>query len=188
MRLLALADEPPPADVARLVADNRPDLLVTLGDLRPDWLSCISELELPRLGVHGNHDDPGQLEALGISDLHLRTTEVEGWTFSGFEGCVRYGAGGPFQYTREDAARLAGLLPPADVLLTHCPPRGVNDEPDDPAHLGFDALRDWVERHQPFYLLHGHTTPDPRRRVHRLGKTDVIWVRGATNIELGRGS
>ena len=28
-------------------------------------------------------------------------------------------------------------------------------------------------------LLHGHTTPDPRRRTHRLGATEMVWIRGA---------
>jgi len=60
----------------------------------------------------------------------------------------------------------------------------VNDEPDDPAHAGFHALREWVERHQPRYLLHGHTTPDPRTRTGRLGETEVVSVRGAIPIDL----
>ena len=47
------------------------------------------------------------------------------------------------------AAKLVGRLPAADVLLTHSPPAGVNDDPDDPAHVGYDGLRDWVDRHRP---------------------------------------
>jgi hypothetical protein len=62
----------------------------------------------------------------------------------------------------------------------------VNDEPDDPAHAGFVALRDWVERHGPRYLLHGHTTPDPRRQVRRFGATEVAWIRGAVLVDLTR--
>jgi uncharacterized protein len=182
LRVLALADEPPPADPAELVGGV--DAVVTLGDLQPAWTGSLAGVELPRLGVHGNHDGEGELVTLGIRDLHLRRAEVGGWSFAGFEGCVRY-RDGPHQYTQEEAARLAHRLPSADVLLCHCPPWGVNDEPDDPAHVGFKALRDWVEHHQPRYLLHGHTTPDPRTRAHRFGSTRVIWVRGARTIDLG---
>lgn len=185
MRLLAFADEAPPADPAELVASNHPDAVVTLGDLDPAWIASLGAVDLPRLGVHGNHDGEDELATLGIHDLHLTLGRVDGWTFTGFEGCVRYGDG-PHQYTQEEAAELARRLPPADVLLCHCPPRGVNDEPDDPAHTGFSALRAWAERHQPRYLLHGHTIPDPRRRTHRLGATKVVWVRGASVIELRR--
>jgi uncharacterized protein len=185
MRLLAFADEPPPAEPADLVARNRPEAVVTLGDLEPDWIASLGGLELPRLGVHGNHDGPDQLAPLGIQDLHLARTQVGDWSFAGFEGCVRYGEGA-HQYTQDEASGLAGRLPGADVLLCHCPPWGVNDEPDDHAHVGFRGLRDWVEEHQPRYLVHGHTTPDPRTQVHRLGRTEVIWVRGVQLLELDR--
>jgi uncharacterized protein len=185
VRLLAFAGEAPLVDAAGLVASNRPDAVVTLGDLDPAWTAPLETLDLPRLGVHGNHDGENQLAAAGIRDLHLTLVRVGGWTFTGFEGCVRYGDG-PHQYSQDEAAALARRLPPADVLLCHCPPWGVNDEPDDPAHVGFTALRAWVERHQPRYLLHGHTTPDPRRRTHRLGGTKVVWVRGASVVELER--
>jgi uncharacterized protein len=186
VRVLALADERPPADPAELAADNRVDAILTLGDLEPEWLVSLSDTGLPRLGVHGNHDGEGQLQGLGIADLHLSRTELDGWSFSGFEGCVRYRRGGVHQYTQRQAARLARRLPAADVLLCHCPPWGVNDEPDDPAHAGFQALRDWAERHEPRYLLHGHTTPDPRTRAHWIGHTEVSWGRGAVVLELER--
>ncbi len=185
MRLLAFADVAPPAEPGVLVKGNAPDALLTLGDLRPGWLGRLDDFDLPVLGVHGNHDARGDVARMGAEDLHLRRVELGGWSFAGFEGCVRY-RDGAFQYTQEQASALAAELPGADVLVCHCPPLGVNDEPDDPAHVGFDALRAWVERHAPRYVLHGHTTPDPRRRVHRLGGTEVVWVRGARVVELRR--
>lgn len=185
MRLLAFADEAPPVDAAELVAANHPDAVVTLGDLDPAWIASLEALDLPRLGVHGNHDGDDELATLGIRDVHLALERVGDWSFTGFEGSIRYGEG-PHQYTQEEAAELARRLPAADVLLCHSPPEGVNDEPDDPAHVGFSALRAWVERHRPRYLLHGHTTPDPRRRLHRFGSTEVVWVRGVCVVELRR--
>jgi uncharacterized protein len=185
MRLLALADEAPPLDADELVARNRPDAVVTLGDLPRSWLAALEAVDVPRLGVHGNHDGVDDLREVAIDDVHLSRVELDGWSFSGFEGCVRYRKG-PHQYSQRQAARMARRLPAADVLLCHTPPFGVNDEPDDPAHVGFEALRGWVERHEPRYVLHGHTTPDPRTRVDQLGATQVVWVRGARLIELER--
>jgi Icc-related predicted phosphoesterase len=185
VRVLAFADEPPPREAAEVVALNHPDVVVTLGDLEPNWIASLSTVDVPRIGVHGNHDGEHELTALGIQDLHVSRTELGAWSFAGFEGCVRYGDG-LHQYTQEEAAEMSRRLPAADVLLCHCPPWGVNDEPDDPAHLGFQALRDWVERHEPRYLLHGHTTPDPRMRVDHLGATEVVWVRGVALLELER--
>lgn len=185
LRLLALADEAPRADPARIAVDNGVHAVVTLGDLEPESIASLAGLAIPLLGVHGNHDAEGQLGELGIADVHLARTEIGDWTFAGFEGCVRYRRG-PHQYSQAEAASLARNLPPADVLLCHAPPAGIDDEPDDPAHTGFAALREWVERRRPRYLLHGHTQPDPRTRVHRFGDTEIIWVRGATVVELRR--
>src|SRR4051812_48283244 len=186
MRLLVLADDAPPADPVELAVRNAVDAVVTLGDLRPEWLVSLPAAGVPLLGVHGNHDGVGDLARVGIEDIHRRRVEVGGWSFAGWEGCVRYGRGGPHQYTQEQADALVPALPAAEVLVCHCPPLGVDDDPDDPAHVGVRALRDWVERHEPRLLLHGHTTPDPRTRRRHVGATEVVWVRGARVVELDR--
>jgi uncharacterized protein len=156
-----------------------------LGDLEPAWTEGLGEVELPKLGVRGNHDADDALSALGVEDLHLRRLELGGLSFSGFGGSPRYSPHGGNEWTEEEAEKMLALLPPADVLLTHCPPAGVNDEPDDRAHRGSPALRTWVERNQPGWLLHGHTLPNPARRVSELGPTRVVHVRGAVPIEIG---
>ena len=38
-----------------------------------------------------------------MEDVHLRRVTVGGMTIAGFEGCVRYGQGGPHQYTQKEA-------------------------------------------------------------------------------------
>jgi Icc-related predicted phosphoesterase len=120
-----------------------------------------------------------------VEDLHLRRTEVGGLSWCGFAGSPRYSPHGGNEWTEQEAERELALLPASDVLLTHSPPEGVNDEPDDHAHRGSAALRAWVERHQPAWLLHGHTLPNPARRVHQVGPTRVVHVRGAMPLELG---
>jgi uncharacterized protein len=184
VRVLAIADEVPRADPKDLVRRNRPDLVLTLGDLPGWWMELLSLTKVPVLGVLGNHDEDYDLETFGFDDLHLRRSEAGGLSFSGFEGCVEFHRHRKLQYTQKQARKLARKLPPASVLVTHCPPYGINDNPDDPAHIGFIALRDWVTDNEPRYLLHGHTTPDPRTRVHRLGPTKVVWVRGAAVLDL----
>ena len=184
MRVLALADAPPHRPVAELVAACRPELIVLLGDLEPAWTDGLRAIGLHKLGVRGNHDESDALEAVGAVDLHLRRIEVGGLTFTGFGGSPRYSRHGANEWTEDEAHALLEQLPPADVLLVHSPPAGVNDEPDDPAHRGSPALREWVERHGPAWLLHGHTHPHPGRRVARVGATRVVYVRGATTAEL----
>ena len=185
MRVLALADKRPPVDPATLARQKRVDAVLCLGDLDRAWIEPLMTLDLPRFGVHGNHDPEHVLRDLEIEDLHLRRTQVAGGiTVAGFEGCVRYGSGGPHQYTQREASRLAKRLPAADVLLCHCPPLGINDDPDDPAHIGFEGLRDWVDRHHPRHILHGHTHPLPGHVLAHYGATKVHWISGARVLDL----
>ena len=155
-----------------------------LGDLDRAWIESLAHLRLPRVGVHGNHDPEELLLEVEVDDLHMKRTSLGGLTVAGFEGCVRYGGGGPHHYTQRQASKLAKKLPAADVLLTHCPPRGINDDPDDPAHVGFDGLLDWVRRHEPRHLLHGHTHPLGGQVMTRFEGTRIHWVRGARVVQL----
>lgn len=53
MRVLALADRPPPLDPALMAARLRVDAVVCLGDLDRAWIESLTSLPLPTLGVHG---------------------------------------------------------------------------------------------------------------------------------------
>src|SRR5688572_6168837 len=102
MRVLALADKRPPLDPAKLAEQKQVDAVVLLGDLDRAWIEPLMALRgIPRIGVHGNHDPPGLLQEMEVEDLHLRCISAGGRTFAGFEGCVRYGHGGPHQYTQK---------------------------------------------------------------------------------------
>jgi Icc-related predicted phosphoesterase len=182
MRLLVLADKPPPGALEGWVDGNDPDAVICCGDLDPAWIEALGDVALPKLGVYGNHDSE-YMPALGISNLHLRRAEVDGVTFAGFEGCVRYKAGA-HQYTQEEASSLADALPAADVLVCHAPPAGINDEPGDRAHEGFVGLRTWVDQHAPRLVLHGHTHPRPGGGVRQVGETRVVHVAGARIVQL----
>jgi uncharacterized protein len=189
MRALALADRPFHADPGAIAAQHDLDAVLCLGDLQTAWLETLDRVKVPKLGVRGNHDAEPYMESFGIEDLHLRRVELDsGVSLCGFEGCVSYHRGRPGKsgptYTQREAAKLIRKLPPADVLVCHCPPYGVNDDPDDPAHIGFVALREWVLEHRPRLLLHGHTHPNPGSLVHRLGDTRVVYVNGARVVDL----
>jgi len=185
VRVLALADRRPPLDPALMAEQMGVDAVVCLGDLDRAWIESLAGLRgVPRVGVHGNHDPRDVLREVDVEDLEGRRTSLNGLTVAGFAGCVRYGGGGAYHYTQKEAAKLARRLPAADVLITHCPPRGINDDPDDPAHVGFEGLLDWVRRHRPRHLLHGHTHPLGGQVMDRFEDTKVHWVSGARVITL----
>jgi Icc-related predicted phosphoesterase len=184
VRVLALADERPLRPVTELAAAVRPDLIVLVGDLEPAWIEGLDRVGVPKLGVHGNHDEADLLASVGAEDVHLRQVTQGGLSFVGLAGSPRYSREGRYEWTDEEAAALIAVLPAGDVLVTHTPPAGVNDEPDDPVHRGWPDLRAWVERERPAWLLHGHTHPRPDRVVWSIGPTRVVHVRGSAVLDL----
>ncbi len=58
----------------------------------------------------------------------------------------------------------------------------MNDN-DDPAHYGFDGIREYVDRNHPKYLLHGHTY-DFGKFVTRYEETEIRYVEKEKIIEL----
>lgn len=179
---LVLADEPPVIPLERLLAARPVDVVLTLGDLSRDALAPLVAFAGPKLGVHGNHDDGGELAAAGIEDLHLRRRTLGGLAFAGFSGSLRYRPGPRFAFSQDEAAELLDGLPRADVLLAHSPPLGVNDEPGDPVHAGLRGLAEYLRRAAPALLLHGHTYPVLPRS--RSGATRVLYVRGHAFVAL----
>jgi uncharacterized protein len=151
VRLLVIADTTPELGlgIADYVAAHDIDAVITAGDLTRFDLAGIERVSVPVLGVYGNHCDGRYLKDLGIKNLHLKKAVVGGVSFSGLEGCVRYKPGSAdVLYTQRQYKRLVRKLPAAEVLVTHCPPRGINDH-EDPAHQGVEALRNWMDRFSP---------------------------------------
>lgn len=124
----------------------------------------------------------------GCVNIDGRVVEAAGLVLAGLGGSVNY-TDGPNRYTqRQMRLRALGLLARArlrtplrrravDVLVTHSPPLGLGDEPDDPAHVGFAAFHQLVDRLRPRLLLHGHIHPHGTPRPDRwMGDTRVVNV------------
>ncbi len=186
MKILAIADRPPREKIEAILSKSPVGMICTLGDLEQSELAGLDTItHIPKLGVYGNHCSGMYFEPLGIANMHLKTFEFGGLIFGGFEGCVRY-KNTPYSkmYTQEEATELLKDFPYVDVLLVHCPPYGVNDEPDEIAHQGFKALREYVLDKKPKYLLHGHTYPTEQTMMTKLGDTEIIYVHQDKIIEL----
>ncbi len=178
------------------------DLVLSCGDLPPNYLEYIvSSLNVPVIGVRGNHDHGRAFDAVprgtlgpGTIDLHGQTVESHGLLIAGLEGSLDYNRG-PHQYS-EGAMRLqiARLLPQLllnklrhgrylDILVTHAPPRGIHDQPDR-CHQGFAALREFIERFRPRYHLHGHIHLYDRQTVTRTQFADTTVLNAYGHREM----
>lgn len=165
MKILTISDEECPAlwDYYMPGRLKDYDLILSCGDLKASYLSFLVTMgRCPVLYVHGNHDTLYSVnppEGCDCIDDHI--VVYNGIRILGLGGCRKYRPG-PHQYT-EDAMRwrirklrwrlkrLGGV----DIVVTHAPPKDLGDA-DDPAHWGFQALRDLIDEFHPKYLVHGH--------------------------------
>lgn len=161
MKIYAISDRKPANGLYDRIMDYRPDVILTLGDLSYFDLQDLARInDIPKLGVYGNHCTRGYMNELGIVDVHLKTLVIQGVSFAGFEGCVRYKESqyAPM-YTQSEAEEMMINFPKVDIFISHCPPFGVNDSPEDISHQGFYALKDYLITQKPQYWFHGHTYP-----------------------------
>ena len=186
MKILSVADEESPAlwDYYRAGSLKDYDLIISCGDLKADYLSfLVTMARCPVLYVHGNHDTGyDQKPPLGCDCIDDKIVVYNGIRILGLGGCRKYHPGA-YQYSEKEMRKRIRKLrfclwraKGVDIVVTHAPAEGIGDD-SDPAHRGFAALREFLDRYQPKYMLHGHVHlcygPD-RTRVRKYGKTTVI--------------
>ena len=185
MKILAIADEESPALWDHYMPGRLDgyDLILSCGDLKADYLTFLVTMGHARLlYVQGNHDGSYEVKAPeGCDCIDDQLVVYNGVRILGLGGCLRY-HDGPYQYTEKEMRRRISKLRFAlrraggvDIVITHAPPRGLGDR-EDPAHMGFEALRDLIDRWHPSYLLHGHVH---LRYDHSLPREQVY---GGTRI------
>lgn len=186
MKILALADQ----ESAYLWDFFKPeklegiDLILSCGDLHPDYLSFLATFtKSPILYVHGNHDTCyAKKPPLGCICIEDKIYNYKGFRILGLGGSMRYSSG-EHQYTENQMAKRVKKLRMKlffskgfDILLTHSPSFGKGDGKDLP-HMGFQVFNTLVDKYNPKYFIHGHTHLNYGREYQRLdniGQTTVI--------------
>lgn len=180
MNILALADKRPNINLTDFLNQHQIDLIVTLGDFTFEDIVALRDItHIPKIGIYGNHCSGTYMPLLGIENMHLKTAEYFGWRFGGFQGCVRYKENpDAIMYTQQEATQLLTQFPPVDIFLSHCPPYGINDDPNELAHQGFTALRAYLDATPPKLWLHGHTYPSTETLITNYNATRIEYVSG----------
>lgn len=139
------------------------DLIVSCGDLKPQYLSFLASFtKAPILYVCGNHDDCYEsTPPEGCICIEDKIYKFNGLRIMGLGGSVRYNKG-KNQFTQEQMKnRLKRMWlkikwnKGIDILVTHAPARGLNDG-DDYVHKGFEAFIEILDTYKPKYFFHGH--------------------------------
>ena len=199
MKILAIADEECSAlweyyEPGRL---KEYDLIISCGDLSAKYLEFLATMgHAPVVYVPGNHDvrytqEPPE----GCDCIDGQFVTFNGLRILGLGGC-RWYRPGPYQVTEREMTRKIRRLryqlwkhKGVDIVVTHAPPEGVGDAPDN-AHRGFAALIDLIDKYHPTYLLHGHVHSNYETnfvREREYGGTRVINVGERYILEVPEG-
>lgn len=180
IKALAVSDQIDPRIYSATLRERMPDVSIVFGcgDLPARYLEFLADaLNKPVYFVLGNHleeltrrGERGKpYEPMGCIDLGGRVLrdELSGVILAGIPGSPRYTDGEEQQYTESQIRWMLAKMTPRllwnrlrhgralDILITHAPPRDVNDR-NDPPHRGFKAFRKFLKRFHPVYHLHGH--------------------------------
>lgn len=194
MKLLCCADLHNSFDLTHFETqtyDKEPDIIVTLGDISVQDLRIIKRtadnLGIPAIGICGNHDEPFALQSVGIDDLHGKVKTIDGVSFAGIGGSLRYNRSNYMFLTQQQSIEVAAALPKADVLITHDKPYSgwfVDTKAQfakDP-HAGLVGITKYIRKNKPKYHLYGHL--HQRMTEEKYGTTSMC-VYGIQLIDIG---
>lgn len=199
IRILAVSDEPDPTLDSAVTRERigAVDLIIGAGDLETDYLAFVADaFHAPLRYIRGNHDAGAAWSDTRRALLPEpmpdgRVVEELGLRLIGFSGSPIYNrrnmqVSAIGMWARVLSASSAAQRARPVLVVTHAPPRGMNDD-SDLAHRGFTAFRWLVDRLGPPLWLHGHSALVRRGmddRCARHAGTLFYNCTGATLIEL----
>ncbi len=148
-----------------------------------DQLGPILERRAERMYMlPGNHESEADIarfcEQHGFHNFHGQSIEVAGYKIAGLGYSNPTPFDTPGEYSEEELAehleKFSGLDPL--ILICHAPPKNTKlDRADEGRHFGSQAVRDFIDRHQPLYFYCGH--------IHEAaGQIDVLGRTQACNV------
>ncbi len=147
-----------------LLREKRADAMIVLGDITQfgpsEWAEgFLSHFDVPVYAIPGNCDPPNIVEWItkAAVSLHAEKLEIEGETMIGLGGSNPTIFDTPNEQSEEEIyLTLSPLMEERSIMVTHCPPYGINDLTRHGHHAGSHALRRIFEEFRPKIWLAGH--------------------------------
>lgn len=180
-KILAIADlhwDLSPDELQIVQSANQTcDLCICLGDIQLDQLRIIKRnVNIPIIGVLGNHDTQDLLDDADIENAHGKLVEIQGLKIAGLSGAPKY-TERPHRilYTQEEIENILKNIStvPADILISHS---GSYNKNADKSHIGFRAIDDYMKKVRPAYVIHGHDHV-PSKKIEKF-----IWKRNGRRV------
>lgn len=134
------------------IEENSPQLAILCGDISSsleEVVDFLNELKIKAFVVPGNMDPMEMDEAINKSratNLNRKRIEFNDKYFIGYGG------------TRPNFGEFQGK---ADVVVTHVPPKGLQDRVVFGMRIGNKSLRNFIKETRPKLLICGHVHEDP---------------------------
>ncbi len=157
------------------------DILFITGDLtnfRPSDVFKIDDIVEKYCSecyaVHGNCDPESvlSLDLDNINFIHSETLELRDFTLHGIGGSTFTPFNTPSEYSEEEIREFASKLKISNnvnILITHCPPKGILDKTRFGEHVGSIAIREIAEKFDFIFCGHIHEADG----IETLGKTVI---------------
>lgn len=186
MKVLAIADFVKNSkEIENEILIKNPDVIFLLGDLDFFSLEILNKYpNIPKFGVYGNHCREDYFEQLNVKNIHLKKGQIDNFNLLGFNGCFKTKES-RHHYTENQAAEINDFSD-VQIVLTHCPPKGINDNPLERSHQGFESFLTFLKENKPKFWLHGHTYPKQEQKISRFDDSIIIYVHGVEFFDLNQ--
>lgn len=141
-----------------------PDAVIVCGDVTTygstDYMRrLLDNFDSDIIAVPGNCDTDEMLKMLeqAGTSVHNRRTRKLGLDVFGFGGGLPSSSHMPFEVEEQDMVEgLRAVAVRGGVMVTHTPPRGMNDVDRSGRHIGSNGIMGVVEECRPRLVLSGH--------------------------------
>lgn len=150
----------------RVISAESFDVIVVCGDITDFAANHISQFleaveDYTCIAVHGNCDPPEAVSLLQSSDIHFihgKSMELDTITFHGIGGSNYTPFFTPSEYSEEEIKEIASnfTFEEYNVLVTHCPPKGVLDFTYTRKRAGSKAIAEIADRFDVILCGHIH--------------------------------
>lgn len=188
MRIVVFSDIHGDIPALEQVLALEADYYFAAGDL-VNWargLERVGEVLRRRAGrvyvLPGNHESASDIARMchhyGLEDFHGKSFEVGGYRIAGLGYSNPTPFGTPGEYSEKELEERLAPFAACErlVLICHCPPKGTPlDQAGPGRHLGSQAVRDFIEKHQPELFFCGHIH-EAHGASAQLGRTRAFNV------------
>jgi len=164
MKILAVADLHGSQYRLNIVLENikkySPELVIICGDITqfgPGEIATnfLNQIPIETFAITGNIDTPDVDKAIDKSkatNISLKKVEKNNIPFVGIGGD---------KLSDLDVSVVGALLDEKSVLVSHVPPKGIQDKVFVGVNAGSKEIRDMVDKYKPRLVLCGHIHEDP---------------------------